>query len=79
MKFVSYNNIAILSDRNVTEKEAENKLKYKKTKDRNAGNVEYGILRHTGNHWATEIVTKGLRVSSKQRQESIQWIPYKKK
>jgi hypothetical protein len=38
--------VAILSDRNLIQKEGETKLKYK-----NVGNVEYEMLFHTSNHW----------------------------
>jgi hypothetical protein len=43
--------VAIASDRNVIQKETENKLKYRNFKYRNSANVEYEMLRHTGNHW----------------------------
>jgi hypothetical protein len=38
--------VAMPSDRNAIQKEAEKKLKY-----RNSVNVEYEMLCHTGNHW----------------------------
>jgi len=42
---------AIPSDRNVTQKEAEWKLRYKTLGYRNSGDVEHETLRHTGNQW----------------------------
>jgi hypothetical protein len=43
--------VAIPSDKNVIQKEAEKKLKYKKSKYRNSENVEHEMLCHTSNHW----------------------------
>jgi hypothetical protein len=43
--------VAILSDRNVIQKESENKLKYKNLKYRNSANVGHEMLCHPGNHW----------------------------
>jgi hypothetical protein len=42
--------VAIPSDRNVIQKESENKLKYKSFKYRNSANVEHEMFRHTGNN-----------------------------
>jgi hypothetical protein len=42
--------VAIPSDKNVIQEEAENKLRYK-NKYRNSENVEHEMLCHTSNHW----------------------------
>jgi hypothetical protein len=42
--------VAISLDRNVTQKECEKKLKYKKFKYRTSANVEHEMFCHTGNH-----------------------------
>jgi hypothetical protein len=41
----------IPSANNVIQKEAEKKLKYKKSKSRNSATVEHEILCDTGNYW----------------------------
>jgi hypothetical protein len=43
--------VAIPSDRDVVEQEAEKKLKYKYLKYRNSANVENEMLCHTSDHW----------------------------
>jgi hypothetical protein len=44
--------VAIPSDKNVIQKEAEKKLKYKNlSMYRNSENVEHEMLCHTSNHW----------------------------
>jgi hypothetical protein len=44
--------VAISSNRNVIQKEAEKKLKYENLKSRNSTDVEHEMPRDTGNHWS---------------------------
>jgi hypothetical protein len=70
-------NVAIPSDRNVKQKEAEKKLKYKNlsTEIQRLWNMKCFVIPAIVR--ATEIVTKGLRNLRKQHQENIQSILYK--
>jgi hypothetical protein len=43
--------VAIPSDKNVIQKEAEKKLKYKNLNYRNSGKMEHEMLCHASNHW----------------------------
>jgi hypothetical protein len=54
--------VAIPSDRNVIQKKAEKKLKYKNLNIEIAANVEYEMLGHTGHHGVAGIATKGLKI-----------------
>jgi hypothetical protein len=70
--------VAIPSDKNVIQKEAENKSKYKNLKYRNSENVEHEMLCHICNHWGHQnCKQKFTKISGNNTRTTLNRFPTK--
>jgi hypothetical protein len=71
--------VAIPSDKNVIQKEAEKKIKYKNLKYRNSENVEHEMLCHTSSHWGHwNCKQKFTKISGNNTRTTFSRFPTKK-